>query len=86
MPITKSALKALRRDKRRTIVNKAVRVAYRVALKEAAAKKTSKAVATAYKTLDRAAKSHVLHANTAARLKSRLAGLIKRSGGNAFAK
>ena len=78
MPITSSALKALRRDERKTEINRKVRSQYKQALKVARTKKTAASVSLAYKAIDRAAKRHVLHANTAARLKSRLVGFVRR--------
>ncbi len=86
MPITSSALKALRRDERRTEVNKKIRSQYKQALKIARERKTADSVASAYTAIDRAAKKHVVHANTAARLKSRLVALVQRSGGSVFGK
>ncbi len=73
MPITTSAKKALRRDRRRAIINKRIRIKIKKALKKARQKLTKKAVAQAASLLDRAAKKKVIHRNKAARLKSRLA-------------
>ena len=79
MPIIKSAKKKLKQDERRTAVNKKYREKMRVALKEARLKKTKKAVQLAYQALDRAAKRKVIHKSKAARLKSRLVKLVKKS-------
>lgn len=62
----------MRRDKRRAVVNVKVREAMKAALKQARTKKTAVAVSKAYSAVDRAAKTHVIHRNKAARLKSRL--------------
>lgn len=72
MPVTTSAKGALRKDKRRAVVNQKVREAMKAALKQAREKKTAVAVSKAYSAVDRAAKSKVIHKNKAARLKSRL--------------
>lgn len=77
MPVTKSASKALRRDKRRAQVNKRIRVKYRTAVKKVRQKPTKKSLQTAYSCLDRAAKKKIIHKNRAARLKSKLSKLLK---------
>lgn len=79
MPITTSALKALRRDEKRTVVNKRIRTIYRIALKQARTKRTAAAVSKAFSALDRAAKKQVIHKKTASRLKSRLVHLVNKS-------
>ncbi|KKW21779.1 MAG: 30S ribosomal protein S20 [Parcubacteria group bacterium GW2011_GWB1_52_7] len=84
MPITKSAKKALRQSKRRRAGNLAKKTAYKVAVKKVRAlvlagdkKEIQSALSLAYKTLDKAAKTNVIAKNKAARLKSRLAKLIR---------
>ncbi len=72
MPILKSAIKKLKQDKKRTMVNKVYRESLRQAVKQARKEKTAKAVKLAYSALDKAAKQKVIHKNKAARLKSRL--------------
>lgn len=79
MPVTKSAKKALRRDRRRTVVNLRLKRKVKVALKTARQKPTPKNIQAAYSALDRAAKKHVLPKNKAARLKSRLIKLAKKT-------
>lgn len=86
MPITKSAKKALRQTRRRTIRNLKRKNAYRDTLKRIekliAAKKIAdaeKLVAQAYQALDKAAKTGVLKPNAAARRKSRLMAWIRKS-------
>ncbi len=73
MPITKSAKKKLRQDKKRTAINKIYRGRVRMAVKQARLKKTKKSLQQAYRALDRAAKRKVIHKKKAGRLKSRLA-------------
>ena len=79
MAITKSAKKAHRQSRRRKVFNDARREALRGALKgaRAAGKGDQKALALAYKAIDRAAKRGLLHKNTAARRKAKIAKLLK---------
>ena len=86
MPRTQSAKKALRQNLRRRIRNLAKKDAYKNAVKRykklVEAKKLEDAkgeLARAYKVLDKAAKTNVIHKNKAARLKSRLSQLIAKS-------
>jgi small subunit ribosomal protein S20 len=72
MPIIASAKKALRRDQRRTQVNRRLRHQIKSALDQVVETKKAGDLAVAYRALDRAAKNHVIHPNKAARLKSRL--------------
>lgn len=85
MPITRSAKKALRQAKRRTVRNLRHKEAYKKVLKQIerllGAKKTSdaeKLIPQAYKALDKAAKTGVLKPNAAARRKSRLVAWIRK--------
>ncbi|KKR23021.1 MAG: 30S ribosomal protein S20 [Candidatus Yanofskybacteria bacterium GW2011_GWD2_39_48] len=84
MPITESARKALRQTKKRRAKNLQRQNDYKIAVKKLAKlsktdKKAeiSKALAIAYKTLDKAAKVGVIKKNKAARLKSKAAKLVK---------
>lgn len=86
MPITKSAKKALRQTKRRTIRNLRRKEDYKKALKQIqrllAAKKIKEAealVPKAYKAIDKAAKGGVIKPNAAARKKSRLMKLLHKT-------
>ncbi len=78
MPITHSATKALRQTKKRTALNNAKKKRIKELMKQvekAVASKaadTVKLVQSATKALDKAAKTHTIHANRAARLKSQL--------------
>lgn len=83
MPITKSAAKAMRVSRRRRAINlktinkykDAVR-AVRRAIAEKKKEEALKLLQASYKQLDKAAKKRVIHANKAARLKSRLSVAI----------
>jgi len=79
MPVTVSAKKALRRDRRRMIVNRRIRRQLIKALKQARKKPTKKLLNQAVSILDRAAKKGVIHSKKAARLKSRLVKLAKKA-------
>ena len=77
MPHSLSAKKRVRQTAKRTLANRARASAMKTAIRrvdEAAAAgdadKLKDAVATAYSRIDRAAKAHVIHANTAARRKA----------------
>lgn len=72
MPVTKQARKKLRKDKKREKKNDALKAEYKNALKKAKKSPTAKNVTEATKVIDKAAGKNVIHANKAARLKSRL--------------
>lgn len=76
MPITKQAAKKLRRDRTIQIRNARVRRNVREAVKDVRKHPTQKTLSKVSKILDKAAKSHVVHKNKAARLKSRLSKLL----------
>lgn len=69
MPISASAKKSLRVGQRRAIENKA----WKMRIKNTLKKTTADTISAAFSILDKAAKRHVIHANKADRLKSRLA-------------
>ncbi len=83
MPIKKSAFKELRKIKRRTVANDAVRASIRKDVKGVRRAITEKAadaltlMNTARKTLAKAAQKGVIHRNKAARLMSRIEKKIK---------
>ena len=81
MPVTKSAAKALRRDKRRTLVNKKIKKNLKKILKEVRQNPAKENLRQAASALDQAAKSKIIHKNKANRLKSRLSSLAKRTKG-----
>ncbi len=72
MPIIRSAIKKVRKDKVRTARNKKREVALKSLLKKARAEKSAKNLQAAFSALDKASKVHLIHPNKAARLKSRL--------------
>ncbi|MDP3779252.1 MAG: 30S ribosomal protein S20 [bacterium] len=79
MPITKTAIKALRQSQRRHKRNVAKSNAYKKPLKEikklASAGKQAdaqKLLSSLYKALDKAAKTNVIKKNKASRIKSRI--------------
>lgn len=86
MPITASAKKALRQSKRRNARNQKRREAFRSVIRDieklVASKKANEAeklLPKAYQALDKAAKTGVMKKNAAARKKSRLTKLIRKS-------
>lgn len=72
MPVTKSAKKALRQDRKRAEINQRVRTRMKNLLQKALEDPSSENIQAAYSGIDRAAKKGVIHANRAARLKSRV--------------
>ena len=73
MPVTSSAKKALKQERRRARENKRIRRRYKEAIKKFLKKPGEKTLSLAYSLIDRAAKKNVIHANKAKRLKSKLA-------------
>lgn len=84
MPNSKQAEKRVRQNEKRRLENKAVRTSMKTAVKKVMqAPDTAAAEAAlpeAMKRVDKAAKKRVIHANTAARTKSRLAKAASRKG------
>lgn len=85
MPNTKSAIKAARQNIKRRVANlknlDSIREATKKLKKFATAGKADdakKALSQAFAALDKAAKKHIIHTNTAARKKSRLSKLISK--------
>jgi len=76
MPITKSAKRALRQSQRRYERNLAKKKAIKDALKKFKKSLLPADLSLAYKKLDKAVKTHIIHANKSARLKSRLSKLV----------
>jgi small subunit ribosomal protein S20 len=85
MPLTKSAIKALKVSQRRKLENDLTRAKIKSAVKGAkvsVAKKDKDVAAklqTLYRELDLAAKKNVIHKNKAGRLKSRITRSIVKS-------
>ncbi len=76
MPVIKSAKKKLRQDARRTLLRSKVEQVVKDAVKTAKANPSVQALSKAASLLDKAAKKHIIHANKAARIKSRLAHVL----------
>jgi len=72
MPIIKSAIKKVRKDKTRTARNKKRELNLKSLVKKARISKLAKDLQSAFSALDKAAKVKLIHPNKAARLKSRL--------------
>lgn len=86
MPHTDSAKKRVRQNERRTLRNKALKGGMRAAVRSVRATVAGGNVAqaeaelrNAYKRIDKAAKCNVIHKNTAANQKRRLARLVSKS-------
>jgi small subunit ribosomal protein S20 len=84
MPNNKQAEKRVRQNEKRKIENKVVRTSMRSAMKKVLGAETKDAaeaaMPAAMKRIDKAAKHHVIHANAAARQKSRLAKAAAKKG------
>lgn len=76
MPLIKSAKKKLRRDRRQTVHNQQVENNLDKLIKQMRRAPSDKLLAIVTSHLDKAAKVNLIHANKAARLKSRLAKLL----------
>ena len=80
MPRIKSAKKRMRQTKSRTARNRATRSELRTVIKKvrgaASAADASAAMQAAESMIDRAGRKNIVHRNTAARTKSRLARLV----------
>ena len=79
MPIIKSASKKMRQDKKRTQLNKSRKRSVKNLIDEALKKPTTENIKAAQSAVDKLAKVKVIHKNKAARIKSRLAKLGKKS-------
>ena len=80
MPVIKQAIKKVRQDKRKTLINLKVKKAFQEAVRGFRKNPTKEGLVKVYKVLDRAAKTNVIHKNKAARLKSRLSKMISGKG------
>lgn len=72
MPVIKSAIKKLRKDKKRQLENKKIKDLLKKVLKEARKNVNEKNVMLAFSTVDKAVKKNIIHKNKAAHLKSQL--------------
>ena len=77
MPITLSAQKKMRQDKKRRLVNTKALEKFKKALSKTRKNLTEKNLTEATRELDLAVKKNLIHKNKAARLKSRLAKKLK---------
>jgi small subunit ribosomal protein S20 len=82
MPITISAKKKLRQDKKQTFFNQRTKKAFVETVKKTRRNPTVKNLTAAFSTIDTAVKKHLLHKNTGARLKSRLSLRLKNAAQN----
>ncbi len=77
MPVIKSAIKKLRKDRKREAQNDEFRKKMRDVLRKVKKDDSDVSVlAEAYETVDKAAKKRIIHHNKAARLKSQIAKTI----------
>mgnify|MGYP001564790636 CR=1 FL=1 len=72
MPIIQSAKKRMRQERKRTAINKVKRVGLKSLIKKVRIDKSATNLTAVFSTLDKAAKTGLIHKNKAARLKSRL--------------
>ena len=72
MPLIRSAIKKVRKDKTRTVRNQRRKDALKALIKKVRATKNAKDLQVVFSALDKAAKVKLIHPNKAARLKSRL--------------
>ena len=79
MPVIKSAKKKLRKDRVRELRNSKVRLGLKKIIKTTHKKPTSENISKAFKIIDKAAKTGIVHRNKAARIKSGLSKLIKKA-------
>lgn len=81
MPVIKSAIKKLRKDRKREKVNDVFREAMDKAIKAAKKTPTQKTASLAFSVIDKAVKNHLLHKNKAARMKSGITKLLPKKAG-----
>lgn len=72
MPVIKSAIKKLRRDKKREKQNDDFRKNLQAIIRAAKKQKTPKKINEAFSAIDKAVKKNLIHKNRAARIKSSL--------------
>lgn len=77
MPVIKSAKKKLKVDRKRESANKKVEAFINLVIKKAQRKPTPGSVREAFRAIDKGVKKDIFHKNKGARIKSRLAKLIK---------
>lgn len=86
MPVTNSAIKKAKQDKKSRVHNRGIRDTYKKLAKDVRAladageiRKAKEALVVAYSKIDIAAKKNIIHKNNAARRKSRLSAYIKKA-------
>ena len=77
MPVTRSAAKKLRQDKKREIQNLTIKRAAKDAIKKYERSPSPAHLSRVFSLLDSGRKKHIFHANKVARLKSRLTKKLK---------
>lgn len=78
MPVTKSAQKALRQDRKRMAINRSIKSRAQSAITAARQNPTTETIRQAYSDLDKAVKKHVIKEGKADRLKSRISRLFEK--------
>lgn len=78
MPVTVTAKRALRSSKRKQVVNKTLMTRLDIAMRKAKKSPTKASVSEVMRLADRASKKRIIHANKAARIKSRFTSLISK--------
>ena len=76
MPIIKSAIKKVRKDKARTARNKKRGKTLKSLIKKVRSTNSAKDLKEVYSALDKAVKIKLIHSNKASRLKSRLSKMV----------
>lgn len=76
MPILKSAIKKLRRDKKKEKENDSFRLSMEKAVKKAKKVKSQKAASDAFSIVDKAVKKNLIHKNKAKRIKSAISKVL----------
>lgn len=78
MPVIKSAIKKLRKDRTREVRNDELRKQLRDALRSVRKNSTdSSTLKSAYSIIDKATKQNLMHKNKAARMKSQVAKIVQ---------
>lgn len=75
MPVIKSAIKKLRKDRKREKENNKFEKFLKDAIKNTKKTLTDKNISNLFSLADKAAKKHIIHKNKAARIKSRITKL-----------
>ncbi len=70
MPVIKSAKKKLRKDKKRTLLNREIKNLLKTTIKSYKKSPSEANLKKVFKVVDKAAKKNIIHSNKAARIKS----------------